>query len=177
MKQSKRVLRLCLGAVVAALYAVLSYLAATVNLAYGALQFRFSEALTVLPVVTPAAIPGLALGCLISNLASPLGIIDWIFGTTATLLAAVCTRVAAKFEIKGVPWLAPLPPVLANAAIVGFEVSCLTDAGFSLAGFSWAAFGAGAVTVGVGELVVCYALGLPLLMALKKIEKRHKIFV
>lgn len=176
MQQNKRVYRLALGAVVAALYAVLSYVAAMVNLAYGAVQFRFSEALTVLPVLTPAAIPGLAMGCFISNLASPLGIVDWVFGTAATLVAAVCTRAVKKFEIKGVPWLAPLPPVLANAVIVGFEVSCLSDVGFSFANFSWAAFGAGALSVGLGELVVCYALGLPLLIALKKVNAAHKIF-
>lgn len=176
MNQSKRVQRLCLGAVIAALYAVLSYLAAMVNLAYGAVQFRFSEALTVLPALTPAAIPGLAVGCFISNLGSPLGAVDWIFGTAATLLAAVCTRAVGKIEINGVPWLAALPPVLANAVIVGVEVSCLSEVGFSLANFSWAAFGAAAVTVGVGELVICYALGLPLLAALRKIDKGHKIF-
>lgn len=176
MQQNKRVHRLALGAVIAAMYAMLSYLAATLNLAYGAVQFRFSEALTVLPALTPAAVPGLALGCFISNLASPLGIVDWVFGTAATLIAALCTRAAAKIEVKGVPWLAPLPPVLANAAIVGFEVSCLSDVGFSLSNFSWAAFGAGALSVGLGELVVCYALGLPLLTALKKIQRSHKIF-
>lgn len=175
--RSKRVHTLAYGAVIAALYAVLSYAAAAVNLAYGAVQFRFSEALTILPTFTPAAVPGLALGCFISNLASPLGIVDWIFGTAATLLSALGTRALAKVELNGIPWLAPLPPVLANAAVIGFEVACLSDAGFSLSGFSWAAFGAGALSVGVGELVVCYALGLPLLLALKKIEKTHKLFV
>lgn len=175
--RSKRVHTLAYGAVIAALYAVLSYAAAAVNLAYGAVQFRFSEALTILPAFTPAAVPGLALGCFISNLASPLGIVDWIFGTAATLLSALGTRALAKVELNGIPWLAPLPPVLANAAVIGFEVACLSDAGFSLSGFSWAAFGAGALSVGVGELVVCYALGLPLLLALKKIEKTHKLFV
>lgn len=176
MERNKRVYKLAMGAVIAALYAVLSYLAAMVNLAYGAVQFRFSEALTILPVLTPTAIPGLAMGCFISNLASPLGIVDWVFGTAATLLAAVCTRAVGKIEIKGVPWLTPLPPVLANAAIVGLEVSCLSDVGFSFANFSWAAFGAGALSVGLGELAVCYALGLPLLMALKKVNKAHKLF-
>ena len=77
------------AAVIAALYTVLTYLAVAMNLAYGPIQFRFSEALTILPVFTPAAIPGLALGCFLSNLASPLGIVDWVFGTLATLLAAM----------------------------------------------------------------------------------------
>ena len=86
MRTVSKVRFLAQGAVIAALYAVLTYLAAAMNLAYGPVQFRFSEALTVLPVFTPAAIPGLALGCFLSNLASPLGIVDWVFGTAATCL-------------------------------------------------------------------------------------------
>lgn len=168
MKTSKQVRFLAQGAVIAALYSVLTYAAAAVNLAYGPVQFRFSEALTVLPVVTPAAVPGLALGCFLSNLASPLGIVDWIFGTAATLLAALGTRAVRKVEWKGIPFLAPLPPVLANTVIVGLEVACLSDAGFAWENFSWAAFGAGALSVGLGELVVCYVLGLPLLLLLKR---------
>ena len=83
MNTSKKVRFLALGAVIAALYAVLTYVAAAVNLAYGPVQFRFSEALTVLPVFTPAAIPGLTLGCVIANLGSPLGVVDWVFGPLA----------------------------------------------------------------------------------------------
>lgn len=169
MKQrSTRVLHMAYGAVIAALYAVLTYAAAAMNLAYGGVQFRFSEALTILPVFTPAAVPGLALGCLLSNLASPLGPVDWVFGTLATLLAGVLTRSVRKVRFKNLPILAPLPPVLMNALLVGFEVACLSDAGFSWANFSWAAFGAGALSVGLGELVVCFALGLPLYAALQK---------
>ncbi len=169
MKESKQIRFLAQAAVTAALYAVLTYAAAAMNLAFGAVQFRFSEALTVLPVFTSAAIPGLALGCFLSNLASPLGIVDWVFGTLATLLAAFGTRAAAKIRIKGVPFLAPLPPVLANSALVGLEIACLSEAGaFAWRNFSWAAFGAGALSVGLGELAVCYVLGLPLMMLLKK---------
>lgn len=164
------------GAVIAALYAVLTYVAASMNLAYGAVQFRFSEALTVLPVFTPAAIPGLALGCFLSNLASPLGVVDWVFGTTASLLAAFGTRALAGVRVKNVPVLAPLPPVLANALIVGLELACLSEAGtFGWANFSWAAFGAGALSVGVGELAVCYILGLPLMIALEKTKLSERV--
>ncbi len=169
MQMSKNVRFLAQGAVIAALYAVLTYVAAAVNLAYGPVQFRFSEALTVLPVFTPAAIPGLTLGCFLANLASPLGVVDWVFGSAATLLAAIGTRAAAKVELRGVPVLAPLPPVLANTVIVGLEVACLSEAGtFAWANFSWAAFGAGALSVGLGELAVCYVLGLSLLILLRK---------
>ena len=81
MNTSKKVRFLALGAVIAALYAVLTYVAAAVNLAYGPVQFRFSEALTVLPVFTPAAIPGLTLGCVIANLGGGLGL--WAPGHAA----------------------------------------------------------------------------------------------
>ena len=109
MSTSKKVRFLALGAVIAALYAVLTYVAAAMNLAYGAVQFRFSEALTVLPVFTPAAIPGLALGCLIANLGSPLGVVDWVFGTGATLIAAVGTWLVGKFQVRESPSWRPCP--------------------------------------------------------------------
>ncbi len=177
MRTGGKVRFLAQGAVIAALYAVLTYLAAAMNLAYGAVQFRFSEALCVLPVFTPAAIPGLTLGCFLSNLASPLGIVDWVFGTGATLLAALGTTAAKRIRIKGVPVLAPLPPVLANGLIVGLEVACLSDAGvFSWGNFSLAVFGAGFLSVAVGELVVGYALGLPLILALQKMPVSQKLF-
>lgn len=177
MRTTKNVRFLTQAAMIAALYAVLTYAAAAVNLAYGAVQFRFSEALTVLPVFTPAAIPGLAVGCFLANLGSPLGLVDWIFGTGATLLAAVGTWMARKIQMKGVPVLAPLPPVIANVVLVGFELSCLSSAGtFALGNFTWAAFGASALSVGIGELVVCYALGLPLLLALRKTGASQRLF-
>lgn len=177
MRTTKNVRFLTQAAMIAALYAVLTYAAAAVNLAYGAVQFRFSEALTVLPVFTPAAIPGLAVGCFLANLGSPLGLVDWIFGTGATLLAAVGTWMARKIQMKGVPVLAPLPPVVANVVLVGFELSCLSSAGtFALGNFTWAAFGASALSVGIGELVICYALGLPLLLALRKTGASQRLF-
>lgn len=177
MRTTKNVRFLTQAAMIAALYAVLTYAAAAVNLAYGAVQFRFSEALTVLPVFTPAAIPGLAVGCFLANLGSPLGLVDWIFGTGATLLAAVGTWMARKIQVKGVPVLAPLPPVIANVVLVGFELSCLSSAGtFALGNFTWAAFGASALSVGIGELVICYALGLPLLLALRKTGASQRLF-
>lgn len=167
MSTSKKVRFLALGAVIAALYAVLTYVAAAVNLAYGPVQFRFSEALTVLPVFTPAAIPGLTLGCVIANLGSPLGVVDWIFGPLATLLAALATYLVKDVKIKGLPVLAPLPPVITNVVIVGFELACLSEAGT----FGWetsrCCLWGFRVSVGIGELVVCYVLGLPFIMLLQ----------
>ena len=109
MSTSKRVRFLALGAVIAGLYAVLTYVAAAMNLAYGAVQFRFSEALTVLPVFTPAAVPGLALGCFIANLASPLGVVDWVFGTGATLQACLCWRPFRRLSPMWCWWALRLP--------------------------------------------------------------------
>ncbi len=169
MKMTQKTRFLAQGAVICALYTVLTYAAASLNLAFGPIQFRFSEALTVLPAFTPAAVPGLAIGCFLSNLASPLGIVDWVFGTCATLLAALSTRALSGVRVKDIPILAPLPPVLFNAVIVGLEVSCLSESGaFAWGSFSPAAFGAGALSVGLGELVVCAALGYPLMIALQK---------
>lgn len=161
--QMKRTQYLAQGAVIAAIYTVLTLLAAALNLAYGPIQFRFSEALTILPIFTPAAVPGLAIGCLLSNIWSGYGAVDMIFGTLATLLAAIGTRMARNIRFKNIPFLAPLPPVLINAVIVGLEIAFLSPGGFVWAGF-WSA----ALSVGAGELVVCYVLGLPLAAALEK---------
>lgn len=164
------------GAVIAALYAVLTYIAAAMNLAYGSVQFRFSEALTILPIFTPAAIPGLAIGCFISNLGSPLGIIDWVFGTLATLLAAIATRMLREIKWKEIPFLAVIPPILINAIVIGFEIACLSDAGaFSFTNASFASFITFFLSVGIGQLVVCVGLGIPLIITLNK--NKNKIFM
>ena len=175
MKNNEKTRFLAQSAMICALYTVLTYAAASLNLAYGPVQFRFSEALTVLPAFTPAAVPGLALGCFLSNLLSPLGIVDWVFGTCATLLAALGTRMLSGVQVRGIPVLAPLPPVVLHALLAGLEVSCLSEAGaFSWGNFSPAAFGAGALSVGLGELVVCTLLGYPLMIALVKTRIAEK---
>lgn len=143
---------------IAALYVVLTYLAGVMNLAYGPVQFRFSEALTVLPFLFPEAIPGLFVGCIVSNLISPYGVLDLVVGSLATLIAAVWTNRCGK------RWFAPMPPVVANALLVGAMIAWY-EAGFG-AGFV-PAFAYNALTVGLGELVVCYVLGLPLLAVLE----------
>ena len=169
--QSQRAQYLAQGAMIGAIYMVLTLLAALANLAYGPVQFRFSEALTILPAFTPAAVPGLAVGCLLANIWSGYGAADMVFGTLATLLAAVCTRMVRNIRFKNIPVLAPLPPVLLNAVIIGLEIAIL-----STEGFSWAGFWAAALSVGAGELVICYGLGLPLAVALQKVGKKRKIF-
>lgn len=158
MQNNKTVQYLTRAGVIAALYVALTYLAGVFNLAYGPVQFRFSEALTVLPFLFPEAVPGLFVGCIVSNLISPYGVVDLIVGSLATLLAAIWTAKCGK------RWFAPMPPVIANALLVGAMLAWY-EAGFGV-GFA-AAFAYNALTVGAGELAVCYALGLPLLHELE----------
>lgn len=152
------------AAVIAALYASLTYLASVFGLAYGNVQFRFSEALTILAAFTPAAIPGLTIGCFIGNLGSPFGMLDVVCGTAATLLAAALSYSTRNIRIKGLPVLAPLFPVIMNAVIVGAEIAVFLPEGFTLAGFLIQA-----LWVALGEAVVCYCGGLPLAAAINKI--------
>ena len=120
-KISVRTLTRC--AVIAALYAAVSI--AMLPLAFGAVQARVSEALTLLPVLTPLAVPGVTIGCLITNAygvaagANILGAADILLGTAATLSAALLTRALRRFTVFGLPLPASLPPVLLNAVVVG----------------------------------------------------------
>lgn len=152
--------QLATAGIIAALYTVLSLFANVFGVAYGPIQCRFSEALTVLPFFLPEAVPGLFIGCLVTNLMSTVGPLDIIFGSLATLLAALWTR---KMPSK---WLAPLPPVLCNAVIIGAMIAWY-KAGFTAAFpglFAYNAF-----TVGLGEAIACYVLGLLLLQLLPRI--------
>ena len=154
--------QLTTAAVIAALYAVMAYFASIFGVAYGPVQCRFSEALCVLPFLMPEAVPGLFIGCLIANLLSPYGVLDIVFGSLATLLAALWTR---RCRTR---WTAPLPPVICNAVIVGGLIAYY-EAGFSAA-FP-AAFAYNAFTVGLGEALACYVLGLLLLKAVEKLRR------
>lgn len=152
------------GAMIAAVYAAATYLSSVFGLAYGNVQFRFSEALTILSVFTPAAVPGLTVGCVIGNLTSPMGIWDILFGSAATLLAAVTARKLRKITVKGFPLFSLLMPVIFNALIVGAEITFLlieSEATLPL-------FLISALEVGAGELAVCLAGGIPLFFAVKK---------
>lgn len=162
MKPRQNTVFLAQSAMIAAIYTVLTYLAATLNLAYGPVQFRFSEALTILPAFTPAAVPGLAIGCLLSNLFSGYGMADMVVGTTATLLAAIATRMLRHIKVRNLPVFSLVPPVLFNAVLVGLEIAYFTPEGI------WAGFLGSAVSVGLGELAVCLLLGLPLAVLLER---------
>ena len=146
------------AAAIAAAYAALAWLSNVFGLAFGAVQFRLSEALCVLPRRDrEAAVPGLAVGCLIANLLSPYGLLDLVVGTLATLLAALWSARCRS------DWGAVVPPTVCNAVIVGAMLAWESAGGFAaFAGL----FAYNALTVGLGEAVVCFALGVPLLRAL-----------
>lgn len=173
--QNDHTLFLAKSALIAAAYAALTWLAALWGLAYGPVQFRFSEALTVLPVFAAAGVPGLTLGCFLANLLSGYGVWDFIFGTLATFLAALLTRALRNIRFRGIAVLAPLPPVVINAVVVGLEITLLSSSGTidaaSFRDFNWILFWGNAGSVGLGELVVCYGLGLPLMIVIEKNPK------
>lgn len=145
------------AAVIAALYVVLTLLANALGLANYAVQLRFSEALTVLPFFTPAAIPGLCVGCLLSNVITGCALPDIIFGTAATLLGAVLSYLLRKHK-----WLVPLPPILANTLIIPFVL--LYAYGIRPLWFSF-------LTVCAGEILSCGVLGILLLGVLQKYRR------
>lgn len=158
MRKKGSVQELARAAMVAAVYTALTTLLPIPP--YTGVQFRVAESMTVLPFLFPWITPGLVVGCLLSNLIGSPYVLDWIVGTLATVLACWLTaRVPSK-------WLAPLPPVLCNALIVGAEIAWSTTGGFG--GAFWSAFALNGLSVGFGELVVCYGLGLPLLTFLPK---------
>lgn len=153
--KNKKVVFITHSAVIAALYVVLTYVANMLGLASGAIQVRFSEALTILPYFTPAAIPGLFVGCLLSNILTGCAIYDIIFGTLATLLGAVGT-----YMLRRIKWFAPLPPIIANTLIVPWVLMLV----YQVPGTIWYFM----LTVGAGEIISCGILGMLLLFALNK---------
>ena len=154
MNKSFNVKTLCLGGAVAALYVVLTLLANAFGLASGAIQVRLSEALTILPCFTIAAVPGLTIGCLLANLITGCALWDVVFGTVATLIGAVGTRLLRKK-----PAIAWLPPVISNALIVPVVLQRV----YGVPDSFWYLM----LTVGAGEVIACGILGMLLYKALK----------
>ncbi len=152
---------LTLAAMVAALYALMGYFGDILQLTFGPVQVRFAEALTVLPFLFPAAAPGLAVGCLITNLLSPYGPVDVIFGTMATAIAAWLTVKMPRWQ------LAALPPIVVNALVLP-PMWAWAEVGAVNSAF-WLACGWNALTFIPGEALACYVLGTVLLKTLPKI--------
>ena len=157
-KKDKHVLLLVQAAMIAALYVVLTFIANALGLASQAIQVRFSEALTILPYFTPAAVPGLFIGCLLSNILTGCALPDIVFGSLATLVAAILTR-----KLRNNNWMAPLPPIAANAIVVPFVLLYAYGVGPL-----WFTF----LTVTAGEIISCGVLGMLLLFALQKYAGR-----
>ena len=162
--------KLAFGGVIAALYVVLTVVANAVGLASGAIQVRISEALTILPVFTAAAIPGLTVGCVLANLVT--GCLPWdiVFGSLATLLGALGTRAMRKK-----PYIAWIPPVVSNAVIVPivlmrvYDVEDVAVFGQTFAGNSlWPIL---VLTIVIGEVISCGLLGVLLYRAAVKIPQ------
>lgn len=161
---NKKTKNIAIGGMIAAIYVVLTFVANAFGLANYAVQVRFSEALTILPALTVSAIPGVTIGCLISNILTGCALPDIIFGTLATLIGAFGTKLLAK---TGNKWLYPLPPIIANTIIVPLVL--IYGYGLHIAGESDVyAFCYYALTVGIGEVISCGILGLILYGALHK---------
>ena len=144
---------------IAALYVVLTYVFSA--FASGVIQVRVSEALTILPAFTPAAIPGLVIGCLLSNTLTGCVLLDIIFGSVATLIGAL-----GSYALRRHTWLVPIPPIVSNMIIVPFVLRFAYGA--------TDAFPFMIATVGAGEIISCYLLGMILYGALKKVN--HTLF-
>ena len=151
-----KVRKITQGGVIAVIYAILTLI---IPISYGPLQIRVSEALCILPVFTPVAIPGLFVGCVLANIISPAGAVDMIFGSLATLVAASLTYVLRSNKL-----VALIPPVVINGLVVGgFVLYYMYGVNFTLPG-----------TIGLvaaGEAIACYGLGYPLG---RLIEKNYK---
>ncbi len=170
MKNQKknRTLGLVIGALIAAAYVVLTYVSSALGLAYGPVQFRLSEALTILPLFSPYSVYGLIIGCALSNLSSPLGLIDIIFGTAATAIAGVLCIKTRSLKINGFPLLSFLMPVLVNGLVVAGEIMLIAPEGEASLWLYLLNF----AQIAVGEAGVLAVLGMPIYCFAKK----HKIF-
>ena len=157
--KSKKLVFICQAAVIAALYVVLTYVFSA--FASGVIQVRVSEALTILPAFTPAAIPGLVIGCLLSNTLTGCVLLDIIFGSVATLIGAL-----GSYALRRHTWLVPNPTIVSNMIIVPFVLRYAYGA--------TDAFPFMIATVGAGEIISCYLLGMLLYGALKKMN--HSLF-
>lgn len=161
--KNKKIVFITQGAVIAALYVVFTLISATFNLASMEIQARLSEMLCILPVFTPAAIPGLFIGCLISNVIWGTGALDIVFGSLATLIGAVGTyllrKIALKYKWSG--FIASIPPILSNAIIIPFVLVKTLE-------LETAAIPLLILSVGIGEVIACGILGTGLFYILKR---------
>ncbi len=193
---NKSINKMVYAALIAAVYASLTLVLAPIS--YGPLQVRIAEALTVLPFFSSFSLWGVFIGCLVSNIFSPYGIIDLLIGSSATLIAAVMTYYIGRSSFKYKKLLAPLPPIIVNAIIIGFLISSVVVTNpvpvrealaalftnpsrfkelmsISLS-YSSPIFWTTALWVGLGQCISCYIIGYPLLRMVDKNPQLKKYF-
>ena len=158
MKNRAKTIFLCQGAIIAAIYVVLTYITHMFGLDSGVIQIRVSEMLCVLPMFTTAAIPGLYIGCLLANLLTGAVWLDVIFGPIATLIGALGTYALRRWK-----WVAPLPPIAANTLMIPFVLSY----GYGME----QAIPFMMLTVGIGEILSIYLLGMIFYFSIRKRAK------
>lgn len=156
------------AAIIAALYVAINYAQEMIlpSSSIGPVQFRVSEVLCTLALLTPAAIPGLTVGCLLSNIVA-VGVLplDMVLGTLATFFAAVCAYKLRKLKLFSVPLLSLVMPVVFNALIIGLELEIFYIEG----AFTFTGFLLQASLVALGEAGVCLVLGIPFYFVLRKL--------
>jgi len=143
------------SALIAALYVALTYISSALGLASGVIQVRFSEALTILPMFTQAAVPGLFIGCMAANLLTGAAVWDIVFGSFATFIGALGT-----YRFGKNPYIGAMFPIVSNTVIIPFVLKIAYGVG---EGYSFLFF-----TIFVGELISCGVLGVILAKALGK---------
>lgn len=146
------------AAMIAAIYVVLVIIFNYWS--FGPIQFRIAEALTVLPYFTPAAIPGLFIGCFIANFIGGSILMDVVFGSIATLIGAIGSWILGRSKVKWTKWLVPIPPIVSNVLIVPFVLKYGYGAAEAIPVMMF--------TIGVGEVIVCGIVGMLLLFILEK---------
>ena len=161
MKRKNHAVYLTRGAIIAALYVLLTYLSALFGLASGAIQLRLSELLCILPIFFAEAIPGLFIGCILSNLLTGAVVWDIVFGSIATLIGAIGARIIGKVFPR-LPFLATVPTILSNALIVPFVLAYAYGAEGTILYFM--------LTVGIGELLSAGVLGTACYYLFKRVK-------
>ena len=157
--KNKKTLFLTEAAVIAAIYTVLVVVFQPIS--FGPVQLRFAEALTILPYFTPAAIPGVTIGCFLSGLLTGADVLDMVFGSLATLIAAILS-----YKLRRYKFLVPVPPILANALIIPWVLRYAYDIPDAIPYMM--------LTVGAGEVLAAGVLGMVLMFALEKVK--HIVF-
>ncbi|MDP2891680.1 MAG: QueT transporter family protein [Bacillota bacterium] len=151
------------AAIIAAVYAGLTIALAPIS--FGPIQVRIAEAMCILPLFTPAAIPGLAIGCFIANLSSTFGWPDLIIGTGATLIAASLTYFLRRWK-----WISPLYTVIINAFAVPFVFFLSAVLGINTTQAGWLVYWINVGWIALGETLACFGLGLPLMMLMERLK-------